>query len=117
MNRLIFGLMGGFLVLTALFVGCVKTTPAPAAPTQNVTGTLEVINTPAEAGPDAVTIQTPQGLQTFPITPNTTLALGGKVCTLEDLDILEAANVSYNCTIVLDENMNVLAVEVTKKVE
>lgn len=117
MNRLIFGLMGGFLVLTVLFVGCAtKTTLAPAAPTQNVTGTLKDANTPAEAGKDVVTVETPQGLQTFLVTSNTTYTLEGKICSLEDINkAVEAANVSYNCTLVYDEELGAIGVYVTKK--
>ena len=117
MKRLVFVVTGVLLATAILSVGCgAKTTPAPAAPTQNVTGTLKDANTPAEAGQDVVTVETPQGLQTFPVTSNTTYTLEGKICTLEDINkAVEAANVSYNCTLVYDEELGAIGVYVTKK--
>ena len=117
MRRFVFLITGILLATVILSVGCgTKATPAPAAPTQNVTGVLKDVNTPAEAGKDVVTVETPQGLQTFPVTANTTYTLEGKTCTLEELNkVVEAANVSYNCTLVYDEELGAIGVYVTKK--
>ena len=118
MKSLVFVVIGVLLAMVVLSVGCATKTPpaVPKAPTQNVTGTLKDANTPAEAGQDVVTVETPQGLQTFPVTSNTTYTLEGKICTLEDINkAVEAANVSYNCTLVYDEELGAIGVYVTKK--
>ena len=117
MKSLVFVVIGVLLAMVVLPVGCAKTPPvAPKAPTQNVTGTLKDVNTPADAGKDVVTVETPQGLQTFPVTSNTTYTLEGKICKLEDINkVVEAANVSYNCTIVYDDELGAIGVYVTKK--
>lgn len=117
MKSPIFVVTGVLLAMVILSVSCApKATPAPKAPTQNVTGTLMDVNTPPEAGKDVVTVQTPQGLQTFPVTSNTTYTLEGKICTLEDINkVVEAANASYNCTLVYDEELGAIGVYVTKK--
>lgn len=121
MKKLAFVVMGVLLtVVMILSVGCAtKAPPAPAAPpTQEVTGTLKDVNTPAEAGKDVVTIQTPQGEKTLPITANTTFSLEGKACTLDQIAALDLAKVSYNCTTVYGIDQNgyeiVLGVDVTK---
>ena len=118
MNRLIFGLMGGFLVLTALFVGCAKTTPAPAAPTQNVTGVLKEINTPDDPGKDVVVVQTPEGEKTFPLTANTTYSLEGKTCLLNDVGkVLETANATYQCNLYYDDQLNAVNLTIWQSVD
>ena len=123
MRRLVFVVTVGLLAMAILSVGCAKTTPAPAAPTaQNVTGILKDLNTPAEPGKDVVTVQTPQGLRTFPITANTTYSLEGRTCLLTDVNkVVDEGNVTYECTVVLagltayGDDQAALAIYVTKK--
>ncbi len=118
MKRFVFVVIGILLAMMILSVGCATKTPpaVPKAPIQNVTGTLKDANTPVEAGQDVVTVETPQGLRTFPLTSNTTYTLEGKICSLEDINkAVEAANVSYNCTLVYDEELGAIGVYVTKK--
>jgi len=118
MKRLLFVVTLGFLAMAILSVGCVKTTPAPATPTQNVTGVLTDLNTPAEPGKDVVTVQTPQGPQTFPITANTNFALEGQVCTLDDVGkVLATANATYQCNLYYDEQLNVVNLTVWQSVD
>lgn len=115
MKRVVLVVTGVLLVMVVLFVGCTpKTAPAPVA-TQTVTGVLGTINTPAEPGPDIVTIQTPEGLKTFPINAYTTYSLGGNACTLDQLEAVTTGNVSYNCTLVMDDEMGLTAIYVTKQ--
>lgn len=118
MKSLVFVVIGVLLAMVVLSVGCATKTPptVPTAPTQNVTGILKDVNVPAEPGKDVITIETPQGLQTFPVTSNTTYTLEGKICKLEDINkAVEAANVSYNCTLVYDEELGAIGAYVTKK--
>lgn len=87
MKRLGFVVTGIFLTILVLSGGCgtkatPPTAPAAPAPTQTVTGNLTGVNTPAQPGPDVVTVQTPQGPQTFTVTPTTKYTLDGKACTL-----------------------------------
>ena len=119
MKRLVFLITGILLATAILSVSCgTKTTPAPAAPTQNVTGTLKDVNTPAEAGQDVVTVETPQGLQTLTITADTKITLDGDACPLEDIGkLVEAGNVTYNCTAIYDQYYNVVELAVLKPVQ
>ena len=118
MKRLVFVVTVGLLAMTILPVGCAKTTPAPTAPTQNVTGILKDINTPDDPGKDVVVVQTPQGEKTLPITTTTTFSLEGKACTLDQIAALDLAKASYNCTTVYGIDQNgyqvVVGVDVTK---
>ncbi len=88
------------VVLTA-FAGCSKSNPAQNT-TKNVTGNLTGINTPAQPGPDVVTIQTPIGPESYVITTNTVYSVNGRYCTVEEFAALLAANQTRNCTIVYD---------------
>jgi ABC-type enterochelin transport system substrate-binding protein len=112
-----------WLVATVVFVvGCTAQPAAsPMAPMstgmQNVSGILKTVTKNAGAG-GSLTVQTAQGNTNLAITPNTTITLEGKVCTVDQLAALQIANVSYNCTSVvyMDENgqMVTQAVNVTK---
>ena len=125
MKRLIFVVTMVLLAMVVLSGGCAtKETPAPAAPTQNVTGTLKDINTPDDPGKDVVTVQTPQGDKTFPVTANTAYSIEGKTCLLADVGkAVDEGNVTYECTIVLTglteyaDEQSVLAIYVTKQVK
>ena len=106
------------LALTVLFVSCAKpatTTPVttpPAAPPKVTSSEGHL--TDASAKDSTVTIHTEQGLRTLPITPNTSFTFEGKVCTLEQLDELTASGADFDCTVVYDEEGNVLALNVYK---
>lgn len=98
-----------------LIAGIFAASCAPeSTPSQNVTtGVLGTV-TSQPGGQGSVTVVTPQGNTTLPVTSNTTLELNGQVCTIDQLDALEAANVSYNCTSVyyMDENGQIVTVGV-----
>ncbi|MDO8716880.1 MAG: hypothetical protein Q7J73_08775 [Dehalococcoidales bacterium] len=124
MKRLVFIVMVGLLAMAILSVGCAKTTPAPApaATTQNVTGTLKDLNTPDDPGKDVVTVTTPQGDKTFNLTADTTYSIEGRSCLLADVGkAVDEGNVTYECTVVLTgltpyaEEQAALAIYVTKK--
>ena len=119
MKRLIFVVTVGLLAMAILSTGCAtKATPAPAATTQNITGVLKDLNTPAEPGKDVVTIQTPQGLQTFPLTANTTYSLEGKTCLLNDVGkVLETGNATYQCNLYYDAQLNAVNLTVWRSVD
>ena len=104
MKRTIFVVTVVLLALVVLSVGCTKAAPAPAAPAdKTITGNLTDINTPAEPGPDTITIQTPQGTQVIPITSETTFSLAGQACNIDEVAKVEAeTGIPYNCTVVLD---------------
>ena len=116
MKKLVFMVTAVLLVMAVLSVGCTPKAapPAPAAPTtQNVTGEFKGV-TPATPGANAtVTVQPAQGPPlTFSLAANATFAFEGQACTLEALENYIAANVSYNCTVVYDEQLDVIAVYV-----
>lgn len=124
MKRVILVGTAVLLAMAILSVGCAKTTPtpAPAATTHNVTGTLKDLNTPTEPGKDVVSIQTPQGTQNFTITANTTYSLEGRTCLLADVNkVVDEGNVTYECTVVLTgltpygDDQAALAIYVKKK--
>ena len=112
MKRLVFVLTVVLLATAILSVGCsTKATPKPAAKAP-VTGNLTAVNTPAEAGPDAITVNN----QIVKVMADTKIAFNGQFCTIDDLEkklaAAAAANISYNCTIVYDDMLGALAVYV-----
>ena len=118
--------IGVLLAMVILSVSCTPKatppaapTPAPSAPTtQNVTGTLKDVNTPDEPGRDVVTIETPQGLKTFPVTTDTTFSLEGQACPIGQVgQAVASGNASYNCTIIVDDEGVAVSVYASKKVE
>lgn len=112
MKRLIFVGTVVLLAMAILTAGCTKATPAPM-PNETVTGTLTNVNTPADPGQDAITVQTPQGPTVINVTPQTGISFNGQACTVDELDAKIAANTSYNCTIVFDPMLGATAVYVT----
>lgn len=84
-------------------------------PARNFTGELRYLsvplylNVPLEYGNlnATVTVETPQGPKTVQLAANTTYIIDGKLCLPEDVGkLLNAANTSYVCTIVIEENCN-----------
>ena len=119
MKRFVFVVTSVLLVLAILSVGCGSKAPAaPAAPpvatTKTVTGILKDINTPAEPGKDVVVVQTPQGQQTFPFAETTKIILDGQACPIGQLDqLVDQGNVSYNCTLVVNDEGALVSVYAT----
>ncbi len=129
MNKVVVTILGILLVLAMVSAGCSPKTPTtpPTVPvttpntSTNTSGTLIGINPPSLPGNDVIVVNTPQGVQTLPITANTKATLEGTACTLDQiaaLDLAQEAKVSYNCAIVygVDENGNqiVVGLDVTK---
>ncbi len=105
----------------ALPVGCTSngsTQNTTAGNTQTVTGTVVSVNTPAQPGPDQITIQTPAGQQqSFTIDPTSNVSLDGFVCPIEQVgQAVSTPNATYNCTIVYDETYHAIAAGVYKLV-
>ena len=117
MKRIVLGLTGTLLVIL-VFTGCnLKTnepSTVPSTPTanQNVTGVFAGVKM-ASGGNGTVSVQTAGGTQSYSISPNTTLTLGGKSCSINDLASIQAGNTSYNCTVVYNDQMGVFGVYVT----
>ena len=111
MKRVVVFTSGVLVLVLAVMAGCTKEPEAPTAPaTQNVSGTITSINTPAEPGPDVIIVQTPQGQQTFSITPNTDVSYNNTACAIEDAGKLVTQNgTPYTCTIVYDPTYNAIA--------
>ncbi|MDO8579048.1 MAG: hypothetical protein Q7R50_07730 [Dehalococcoidales bacterium] len=109
MKKVVFIILGILLVLSMVSVGCSKKPTQNVTPTQNITGTLEGITG------QNVTIVTSQGTQTFPIASNVTSFLAGTACSLDEIQQAATGNVSYNCTLVIDqESGEAIAILVTK---
>jgi hypothetical protein len=102
-------------ILISGVVGCKST---PAATTQTVTGTIVSVNTPAQPGPDQITIQTPAGLQqSFTVDPTSNISLDGFVCPIEQVgQAVSTPNGTFNCTIVYDETYHAISAGVYKVV-
>jgi ABC-type transport system substrate-binding protein len=102
-------LISGVAVLVLAAVGCTPKAAAPAT-IESVTGTITSINTPAEPGPDQVTIQTPQGPQTFDITTNTDVSYNNTACAIENAGKIVTQNgTTFTCTIVYDPTYQAIA--------
>ena len=121
MKRLIFVVTGVLLIMLVLSTGCATKTatlaPSTPPPPKTVTGILKDVNTPAEPGKDVVTVQTPQGLQTYTITTNTTFTLEGQACPLTDIgNVLETGNTTYQCILYYDDQLNAVTLNVWQSV-
>ncbi len=116
MKKTILAVTAILLVLATVAMGCAtKAPPAATTPSTIVEGTLEEVSPkPGSADEGTVTVETPRGRQTFPIGPGTGLTIEGQVCTLADLEELEASGEPYRCTLVFDEEGEVLLTNVVK---
>jgi len=122
MKKFTWGLGVVLLAFMLVAVGCAA--PAPTPPATTPPATTPAVQTPVavDEGPlgevnpqtSTVVVETPQGPETFTVTPNTFLTLEGKTCSLEDLERLQASGVDYDCTVVSDAVGNVLALNVFK---
>lgn len=123
MKRIVFVVTVGLLAMVILFVGCATKTSQhqhQKMPTQNVTGELKYLSVPLEGGNATVTVETPQGRQTFQLTANTTYSINGQPCKLEDIGrALADGNTTYTCALVYEEcaPVNELAIYIDKKTE
>ena len=118
MKRLLSGVACIFtvmLVLTAcnLQTGQPSTVPANPTTNQNVTGVFAGVKVAGPGQNATVNVQTAGGTQIYLISPNTTLTLGGKACSINELASIQAGNTSYNCTVVYNDQMGVFGVYVT----
>ena len=118
MKRIILG-FGGCLLVMLVFTACNLQTDqpstVPATPTvnQNVTGVFAGVKVAGPGQNATVNVQTAGGTQIYLISPNTTLTLGGKACSINELASIQAGNTSYNCTVVYNDQMGVFGVYVT----
>ncbi len=88
-----------------------STVPATQTANQNVTGVFAGVK--VTGANSTVTVQTAGGTQSYSISPNTTLTLGGKACSINELAGIQAGNTSYNCTVVYNDQLGVFGVYVT----
>jgi hypothetical protein len=115
-NKVVF--TAGVLFILFVAMGCnlqtnqPSTVPATPTANQNVTGVFAGVKA-AGAGNSTITLQTAGGMQSYSISPNATVSLGGKACSINDLAALQAGNTSYNCTVVYNDQMGVFGVYVT----
>jgi hypothetical protein len=58
-------------------------------------------------------VQTAGRTQSYSISPNATLTLGGKACSIDELAAIQANNTSYNCTVIYNDQLGVFGVYVT----
>ena len=87
------------------------TVPSVQTANQNVTGVFAGVK--VAGGNATVNVNTPGGTQTYTISPNATLTLGGKSCSIDELAAIQSGNTSYNCTVVYNDAMGVFGVYVT----
>lgn len=109
------------IILPAMAVLAASCTQAPpATPTAPAATPPEVTSTEGTLGDvnvqkSTVTVETPQGPQTFPITPNTALTLDGQACTLDQLTAVQAiSGDTFNCVVIYDDLGEVLSVNITR---
>jgi outer membrane protein assembly factor BamB len=121
-KKFIWGL--GVILLAFMIVAAGCAAPAPTPPATTPAATAPAVKTPVtseqgtlgEVNPQTstVVVETPQGPETFKVTPNTFLTLEGKTCSLDQLDALQASGADYDCNVVTDADGNVLALNVFK---
>jgi len=107
------------LMVMLVFSGCnlqtnqPSTVPATMTANQNVTGVFAGVRVAAVGGNATVNVQTAGGTQAYSISPNASLTIGGKACSINDLAAIQAGNTSYNCTVIYNDQMGVFGVYVT----
>jgi len=69
--------------------------PQPAAA---VSGPIIDVSNPP-TGQSTITVQTPKGPVTFDVDPTTGIILNSQVCTLDQLDAIQAAGITPTCTV------------------
>jgi uncharacterized protein YcfJ len=111
MKKVVYILLGFFLVMAMVAaVGCTKSTPAPT--TQTITGTVTGNPIAGPIGNQTITITTPTGVQVFPINPMAATTYAGNVCAIDQVNQYVADNTTYQCTIVLGNEDEAVAVYV-----
>ncbi len=117
MKKVVIIVSGVLLFALPLLASCSTKAAAPA--TKTITGTVVSVNTPAQPGPDQITIQTAAGQQkSFTIDPTSNVSLDGFVCPIEQVgQTISTGNATYNCTIVYDETYHAIAAGVYKIVQ
>jgi hypothetical protein len=111
MKKVVYVLLG-FLIIMAMVAG-VGCTPKPVTPvTTNVTGTVTGNPIVTVGGNETITINTPTGPQIFPVNPTATTTFEGQACTLDQFNQYVTDNATYNCTIVMNDVGEAVAVYV-----
>jgi len=87
--------------------GTVAITPAQApaqVPAQNTTqtisGSVQSVTATDVPGTVIVSIKTDTGTQNISVSKNTSVAVEGQACTLDEINIFDIQGKSYNCTAV-----------------
>lgn len=107
--------IAGLFLIMGIVAGCstVAITPAQTpvqpiaqAPVQNtiqtVTGTIQSVSLSNTPGTLVVSIKTENGSQNVSVSKNTTIAVEGQACTIDDINLFNIQGQSYNCTTVFN---------------
>jgi hypothetical protein len=73
--------------------------PAPNA-TQTVSGLIQAVSLSNIPGTAIVSIKTETGTQNISVSNNTSVAIAGQACTLDEINLFNIQGQSYNCTAV-----------------
>ena len=94
--------ISGIILVIAVMSGCRPS--APVAPAQNttqiVTGILQSVKLTDVPGTAIVSIKTENGTQNVTVSNNTSVAIAGQACTLDEINLFNIEGQSYNCTAV-----------------
>lgn len=115
----------GIFLVIALAAGCSTIAVKPAAQnvvqntTQTITGTLQSVSLSDKPDTLIVSIKTPTGTQNITVSKNTTVAVEGQACTLDDINLFDIQGKSYNCTAVYNPgcDADAIAFNVVKVVD
>ena len=107
----------GLLLMIALVAGCSTVAIQPAAQntTQTVTGTLQAVSLSDKPDTLIVAIKTDTGMQNVSVSKNTSVAIEGQACTVDEINLFDIQGQSYNCTAVFNNcDGNAIAFNVVK---
>ena len=114
-------LITGVFLVGVLIAGCRPTAPTGPAQntTQTVTGTVQSVTPSDTPGKVIISIKTDKGTQNISVSKNTTVAVEGQACTLDDINLFDIQGKSYNCTAVYNPgcDADAIAFNVVKIVE
>ena len=70
--------------------------------TQTITGTIHSVTAADAAGNFIVAVKSANGTNNVTVSKNTSIAVQGQACTLDEVNLYNLQGTSYNCTVVID---------------
>jgi predicted small secreted protein len=80
----------------------ISSTSADQNTTQIITGTIQSVTPSNTLGSFVVAIKSDNRTQNVTVSKNTSVAIQGQACTLDEVNLFDLQGTSYNCTVVIN---------------